>query len=175
MAKLERSSIHDNAGPRLSCCAPLGASYYLCWFSGRMYTLGPHWPGVVATLMAMSMGLYFNFTVIINSDLSTTRLLATKCIAVVLFCCSLISYLLTALTDPGLILRNSSLVFDIEDSECGSLNSQANGSCFCEPCNMAIPSGMGVRHCMDCNACIIGHDVSTAHFLAIDFITISFL
>ena len=116
---------------------------YCVMFHGEIYiTIGPDWPFNIGVLTAI-IGALICFIYIMAKETSVFL----QYFGFFTLLIMLISYLLAAFKDPGIIISP----WEIEMEE-GSANS--NG--ICKICQVIMEPNS--HHCTDCQVCIRGHD-----------------
>jgi DHHC palmitoyltransferase len=114
-------------------------------------TMGPHWPGVLVVIAMIVGGTYVSFNIIGNIEVSRFWIInSAKVSSVFFFGATLAALLMTACTDPG-IVRMTPILNEEEKEE--EMNTT-----YCEVCSVHQPENMGIRHCYECDVCIMGHD-----------------
>jgi hypothetical protein len=84
----------------------IGKSYIILSHRGHLYTLGPHWPGVVVTIAIIIGGTWLNLKVVKQNDFSLYWDTCIRLLIAALFTATLGFLLLTALVDPGMVASN---------------------------------------------------------------------
>ena len=132
-------------------------------------SFGPHWPGVIVTLMLIGFGTALNYQVAneIKSDfyrIACYFFIHIMCASTVIF------LLLTALTDPGIVtidkmnemINNTELLnkqpellesCSHEDVDYSDIAAACNLP-YCDECRIIQPPNWDIRHCYDCGVCI---------------------
>lgn len=106
--------------------------------------IGPHWPGVIATIGMIFGGAVVNLHVLGKSHFPFSNVMPY--LIAVMFILSLFFLLMTACTDPGILRLKSQ-----QDSEC-LLEENNKRVHFCDVCNISQP--VGAAHCEYCDCCI---------------------
>jgi hypothetical protein len=115
-------------------------------------TMGPHWPGVIAVVLMVLAGTWMDFSVIDN--IPPTRrslLLLFKASSIFFVISTIVALFLTACSDPGIVR-----VTPISDKD--DADDDLSNTSYCEICSVHQPERLQIRHCYDCDVCIMGHD-----------------
>jgi DHHC palmitoyltransferase len=145
------------------CCKSLkkiGNNYvFIESASGEIVvSVGPHWPGVLATIGVIIGGTVLNFHIISQIHFRTLTGALISNSLVIFFCVSTTAaLLLTACSDPG-IARIGETPNDYERAESQTPAEELNDSRWCEICSIYQLENLRIRHCPDCNVCIMGLD-----------------
>ena len=126
-------------------------------------SIGPHWPGVVVTLILIGFGTALNYQVA-NEIKSGYYRIACYLFIHIMCLCTVIFLLLTALTDPGIVtidtmdemikkLPELSELGGNEDVDYSDIAANYNVP-YCDECRIIQPLNRDIRHCYDCGVCI---------------------
>lgn len=120
--------------------------------NGDIVGLGPHWYGVIVTLIVILSAVLIHVNVVIISNVTSTFVMMTLIIPeVAIGCLATLFLLLTALEDPGIIKPNHADVEELfEDSETAKFD-QFKANIYCDVCEIYYPSQLRAIHCIDCN------------------------
>lgn len=115
-------------------------------------TMGPHWPGVLVVIAMIIGGTYVSFNIIGNIEVTRFWIInSAKVSSVFFFGATIAALLMTACTDPGIVRVTPILSEEIKEEE-------MMNTTYCEVCSVHQPENMGIRHCYECDLCIMGHD-----------------
>ena len=115
-------------------------------------SVGPHWYGVLLVVLLIIGGTWMNIVFIDNSIL--VQKIAAK-VVVSFFCTStLLSLMMTACRDPGIVRTSPVPQCDTEEAETAAFENSST----CDVCNVLQLDSLRIRHCYDCGVCIEGHD-----------------
>lgn len=112
-----------------------------------LYTVGPHWPGVLFTSALIILAAYLNIFLIRATE-TDFRLLLIFFVCILCIFAELFLYS-CALLDPGILLPKRIQGELIEEN--ASLFTE-NGSYYCSVCEINQP--IGTAHCSFCDVCI---------------------
>lgn len=147
----------------------IGNRYVLHRTKYKIYLIGPHYLGVITVTVLIFLGTSLNLNILHDKQLSYLLKLIIEVFIYMMMMLTLIFLLLTAITDPGIILLNQvSCLEENHDtqSEKGGLANRhiinrgirLSSDSYCEICDLNIDSRFNSRHCYDCNVCIRNHD-----------------
>ena len=132
-----------------------GKSYFLKRNDGKhkriILNIGPHWPGVIVTLALICGGTRVNSHIAYGAAHGDRTKLLIMQIIIAFFCIStIVTLLLTAVADCGVLL-SSPVSPDDEAALDGT---------YCDICDIFQPSNLRIHHCSFCDVCIAGHGKS---------------
>ncbi|CAG9319376.1 unnamed protein product [Blepharisma stoltei] len=116
----------------------------IVWYSqGKItYTIGPDWMFNLCLLSIIISAMIFNVLVMAPMVDPTMQFIGFSAITWVLM-----SYLMTALKNPGIVVNDTQ-----EEIELG----KAENKSFCRVCH--VMTAKGTEHCEDCGLCCEGYD-----------------
>jgi hypothetical protein len=143
-------------------------SFEVAGFPKKQWVLGPHFIGVLVTLIIIYFGSVLNKKVIHNIEFDSITNFVLISFVNVMYILTNTLLLCVAMTNPGIVINNK-IRNDIElnntdreitiDYEGVHTYDDADDDCdFCNICKVNQPWNLKIRHCYDCNCCIAHHD-----------------
>jgi hypothetical protein len=142
----------------------IGNLYVLYRGQGAIYTIGPHWPGVLVVIALILGGTYVNYQMLHQKRFSVSTLYIFTVFIFTMMILTLTMLLLTALTDPGIMQATHISTTDDFSSDDFNVNIDgdtvvnSSDSQYCDICEIFQTPSLQISHCEDCNVCIKGHD-----------------
>ena len=143
-------------GHAIGCVKRIGNSYviYRHERSDTIITVGPHWYGVILTLVVLCGGCFLCFDTL-NSKrvvVSSAMIISFKLFNASTVGLAIVFLLLTACLDPGIVIFHA----PIHASNYSLEGSHSEN--WCEVCCVSQSFKRRVHHCDDCDLCIEGLD-----------------
>ena len=115
-------------------------------------TMGPHWPGVLVVILIICGGTWMTRSIIKSLPAaSTLQVLIFEASTAFFFSTTIATLLLTACSDPGIVrVSPISATDEIEDD--------LSNSPYCETCSIYQSEKLDIKHCYECDVCIMGLD-----------------
>mmetsp|Transcript_4034 Transcript_4034/g.4159 ORF Transcript_4034/g.4159 Transcript_4034/m.4159 type:complete len:193 (+) Transcript_4034:117-695(+) len=132
----------------------LGKSYIWLETDGELLiTMGPHWPGVLVVVFLILGGTYMSFMLIdlIPSNRGSTLPILFRLSSTFFFTITMASLMLTACSDPGIV--RATPISGREETE-----EELENTIYCEICSIYQPERLQIRHCQECDVCILNLD-----------------
>ena len=145
---------------QLKMVSKIGNLVVLFNFNGNVYTLGPHWPGVLMTVIVICGGAWINLQMISAKSFSGWTRFVLYFFLAIDFVLTSVFFFLTALSDPGIISQQKSGANADENENTVFIVKSPKAEWYCDECDSLSPSDLRARHCFDCGVCVIEHDVS---------------
>eukprot|EP01039_Chlorochromonas_danica_P006088 gene6088-6705_t len=132
--------------------------------------IGPHWPGILVTIVILLGGSMINVDEVRRSVRLSSQAKQLLFLAIALLApATLLLLLLTALSDPGIVFPSQHTQDSTSESEGLLADESAGGGggvagaggerFFCEDCQLVEPAGVSrMDHCRLCGYCIEGLD-----------------
>ncbi|KAM3141735.1 hypothetical protein pb186bvf_006057 [Paramecium bursaria] len=112
-----------------------GNNLVFLFYKGEpLITIGPHWPLTICMTLTFVLSAYFMYILI-----AFKKNVYIRCGLIIVSAIQILSYLVTALMNPGMVTANQHTLEDIYNV----INPRAIGHLF---------------HCSDCDVCIRGFD-----------------
>lgn len=142
----------------------IGNLYVLYRSKGNIYTIGPHYPGVLVVIGLIIGGTYVNIQMLYQKRFVVSSTIMFTIFIYTMMTMTLISLLLTAITDPGVMQATHISTTDDFSADDFNVNIDgdtvvnSNDSQYCDVCEIFQTPSLHISHCEDCNVCIRGHD-----------------
>lgn len=118
----------------------------------RNFIIGPHWMGVLMTVVVIFGAWWLFLELLKKGKIKSPYSVILKVIIGMLCILSVIFLTMTALSDSGIVALHP------KHSELIDREGFCEDEDYCDICNISVPSCAKVRHCFECNVCVIGQD-----------------